>query len=56
MSHCYFAVVPDGAEDPVAVFAELEAALDWAVARYGSDRFRIRGTACVAATTARRPS
>jgi hypothetical protein len=37
-----FAVVADGDEQPTAVFQSLEDALDWAVLRLGSNRFRVR--------------
>jgi hypothetical protein len=37
-----FEVIPDQVDEPCAVFAELEAAMAWGLARYGSDGFRIR--------------
>lgn len=37
-----FAIVPDGSNQPAAVFAELEDALDWALTRFGADRFAVR--------------
>lgn len=37
-----FAVVTDQQAIPVAVFSKLEDALEWALARMGSDRFVIR--------------
>jgi hypothetical protein len=40
-----FAIIPDGTNEPVAVFFELEDAVDWGLATLGSDRFRIRGVA-----------
>lgn len=39
---CSFAIIPDGSNQPAAVFAELEDAMDWALSRYGGDAFRIR--------------
>ena len=36
-----FAIWPDEQETPSAFFADLEDATDWALARYGSDRFSI---------------
>jgi len=38
-----FAVIPDQECAPSAVFSELEEAICWALERYGSDAFRIRG-------------
>jgi hypothetical protein len=40
--NCCFAIVPDGAGEPAAVFEELEDAMDWGVKRYGNDAFQIR--------------
>jgi hypothetical protein len=37
-----FAIVPDGQEAPVALFAELEDAMEWGLRIYGGDAFRIR--------------
>jgi hypothetical protein len=37
-----FAVFPDGAATPAAVFADLEDAMDWGLERYGGDAFGIR--------------
>lgn len=39
---CCYALIPDGVRDPVAVFAQLEDAIDWGLRRYGGDSFRIR--------------
>lgn len=36
-----FAIWPDEQDTPSAFFASLEDATDWALARYGSDRFSI---------------
>jgi hypothetical protein len=37
-----FAIFPDNAEGPAAIFVELEDAIAWGVQRYGADRFAIR--------------
>jgi hypothetical protein len=37
-----FAVFPDGAGSPAAVFEDLEDAMDWGLKRYGDDAFGIR--------------
>ena len=37
-----FAVFPDGAQAPTAVFENLEDAMDWGLKRYGDDAFGIR--------------
>ena len=37
-----FAVVPDGQDQPAAVFSDLEDALNWALLRLGSDSFCVR--------------
>jgi hypothetical protein len=37
-----FAVFPDGAATPAAVFADLEDAMDWGLEHYGCDAFGIR--------------
>jgi hypothetical protein len=39
---CCFGIFPDGVPRPVAVFQDLEDAIDWGVRRYGSGRFGIR--------------
>ncbi|MCG5054412.1 MAG: hypothetical protein KA712_15725 [Myxococcales bacterium] len=39
---CRFGIVPDGSDEPSAVFQELEDALSWALAKFGPDRFSIR--------------
>lgn len=39
---CSFAIVPDEHEGPSAVFSDLEEAIEWALAKYGGDRFVIR--------------
>jgi hypothetical protein len=37
-----FAIYPDGDDQPSAWFYDLEDATDWALGRYGGDRFSIR--------------
>jgi hypothetical protein len=39
---CCFAIIPDGFEVPVAVFENLEDAMEWGVHKYGGGRFTIR--------------
>ena len=40
--NCCYAIVPDGSPDPVALFEELEDAMDWGLKRFGDDAFQIR--------------
>jgi hypothetical protein len=42
MDDCSYAVVPDETGCPAAVFLDLDEAIDWALTRFGSDRFAIR--------------
>jgi hypothetical protein len=42
MSSCCYAIIPDGATQPAAIFEDLEDALDWALRRYGADSFLLR--------------
>ena len=37
-----FAIIPDGDQQPSALFIDLEAAMDWGLQTYGCDAFRIR--------------
>jgi hypothetical protein len=37
-----FGVISDGGSKPTAVFREIEHAIEWGLAVYGSDAFRIR--------------
>jgi hypothetical protein len=37
-----FAIFPDGATTPSAVFQNLEDAMEWGLKRYGDDAFGIR--------------
>jgi hypothetical protein len=39
---CCFAIIPDGFDIPVAVFENLEDAMEWGVHKYGGGRFTIR--------------
>jgi hypothetical protein len=39
---CCFAIIPDGVELPVAIFENLEDAMEWGVHKYGGGRFTIR--------------
>jgi hypothetical protein len=52
--HEGFAIFPDGQEDPTAFFRELEDATDWALEKYGSDRFSIKYCAFLPTDTTRR--
>lgn len=36
-----FAIIPDGDQHPSALFADLEAAMDWGMETYGGGGFRI---------------
>jgi hypothetical protein len=42
INQCCFGIVPDDREEPSAIFANLEEAISWGLAKYGADRFRIR--------------
>lgn len=48
MESLCFAVVPDGQDEPAAVFAELEDALNWGLRRLGNDAFSVRRLQLVA--------
>ncbi|MCG5054214.1 MAG: hypothetical protein KA712_14715 [Myxococcales bacterium] len=39
----YFAVTPDGHSQPVALFQQLEDAIEWGMGHIGADKFSIRG-------------
>lgn len=41
-STCCYAIIPDGTNDPAALFENLEDAMEWGLARYGDDSFQIR--------------
>lgn len=36
-----FAIIPDGHQQPSALFTDLEAAMDWGIETYGCDAFKI---------------
>jgi hypothetical protein len=36
-----FAIIPDGYQHPSALFADLEAAMNWGIETYGGGAFRI---------------
>lgn len=46
MSSCCFAIIPDDGiseqRQPVALFASIEDAMDWALSRYKGGSFRLR--------------
>lgn len=42
MLPCCFAIIPDRSHQPVAMFADLQEAMDWALSRLGGDSFRIK--------------
>lgn len=42
MDPCTYAVIPDGAEEPAAIFLDLEHAIEWGLTTFGQDRFAIR--------------
>ena len=46
MSACCFAIIPDDGigdpRQPVALFASIEDAMDWALSRYKGGSFRLR--------------
>lgn len=39
---CRYGIFPDGANEPSAVFEELEDALEWGMEKFGADQFSIR--------------
>jgi hypothetical protein len=53
---CSFAIIPDGAGEPVAVFEDLEDAVDWGLRRYGCDAFGIRHLEVTPIVASRRPT
>lgn len=48
MSQC-FAIVPDDKNEPVALFDDLEDAMEWGLMKFGGDRFKIRHVSYVEA-------
>jgi hypothetical protein len=51
---CGYAIIPDGRNEPTAVFSDLADALDWGLSRLGSDKFRVRFVALHQLEEARR--
>lgn len=39
---CRFGIVPDGADEPAAVFQDLEDAMLWGLEKFGAEKFSIR--------------
>jgi hypothetical protein len=37
-----FAIIPDGYQQPSALFIDLEAAMNWGIETYGCNAFKIR--------------
>ncbi len=50
MNHC-FAIVPDDKNEPVALFDDLEDAMEWGLMKFGGDRFRIRHVSFIEAAS-----
>jgi hypothetical protein len=50
-----FGVYPDGQDWPAAIFVDLEDAIEWALARFGADRFGIRHCAVAVPASLGRP-
>jgi hypothetical protein len=42
MIPCCFAIIPDRTHQPLAMFADLQDAMDWGLKRLGGDAFRIK--------------
>jgi len=42
MIPCCFAIIPDRSHQPLAMFADLQDAMDWGLKRLGGDSFRIK--------------
>jgi len=42
MIPCCFAIIPDRTHQPLAMFADLQDAMDWGLKRLGGDSFRIK--------------
>lgn len=40
--NCCFGIFPDGEDAPVAVFEDLEDAMEWGVLKFGDGKFSIR--------------
>ena len=37
-----FGIIPDGSDEPAAVFSDLEDAMLWGLEKYGAEKFSIR--------------
>jgi hypothetical protein len=42
MIPCCFAIIPDRSHQPLAMFADLQDAMDWGLKRLGGNSFRIK--------------
>ena len=42
MIPCCFAIIPDRTHQPLAMFADLQDAMDWGLKRLGGNSFRIK--------------
>lgn len=42
MIPCCFAIIPDRSHQPLALFADLQDAMDWGLSRLGGNAFRIK--------------
>jgi hypothetical protein len=42
MIPCCFAIIPDRSHQPLAMFADLQDAMDWGLKRLGGESFRIK--------------
>ena len=42
MIPCCFAIIPDRSHQPLAMFADLQDAMDWGLRRLGGNAFRIK--------------
>lgn len=42
MIPCCFAIIPDRSHQPLAMFADLQDAMDWGLRRLGGNSFRIK--------------
>lgn len=49
MIPCCFAIIPDRSHQPLALFADLQDAMDWGLSRLGGNAFRVKymSIACV---------
>lgn len=42
MIPCCFAIIPDRSHQPLAMFADIQDAMDWGIKRLGGSAFRIK--------------